>query len=388
MAKGKRHGLILRGETYGFRYKDADGQWREKSCCTANIAEAKNYKEEFERNLRQGTLPTDKAEWSVKQAATLWVEQHAAHLGPAKSKRNEQSLLNQLARRIGDVKLKAVTLDTLKTYQVRRSEEVGNRTVNLELRILVSVLKEANLWGKLKHYHPLKEKESEVGRALTAKQIARLEATAQTNPAWTVVYFAEVLAINTGMRSGEVKRLQLSDVILELRRLRIRREGTKTDSGARLIELNQAALEAATRLYQRAEMLGASEPEHYLLPADMSRHTLGSDPLRGRIGFDPTHHQETFHTAWRSLRKAAGLDGLRFHDLRHSFISMMAERNVPLAVVQSMVGHISPAITRLYTHISTQSARAAVELLNQPAFVDRFVDENGGQKILAGKLLN
>jgi integrase len=155
-----------------------------------------------------------------------------------------------------------------------------------------------------------------------------------------------------------------------------------------LIELNQAALEAATRLYQRAEMLGASEPEHYLLPADMSRHTRASDPLLGRIGFDPTQHQETFHTAWRSLRKAAGLDGLRFHDLRHSFISMMAERNVPLAVVQSMVGHISPAITRLYTHISTQAARAAVELLNQPAFVDRFVDENGGQKILAGKLLN
>jgi hypothetical protein len=41
-----------------------------------------------------------------------------------------------------------------------------------------------------------------------------------------------------------------------------------------------------------------------------------------------------------------------------------------------------------YTHISTQAARAAVELLNHAAFVDRFVDENGDQKILAGKLLN
>ena len=159
------------------------------------------------------------------------------------------------------------------------------------------------------------------------------------------------------------------------------------------MELNQAALEAVTRLYERATLLGASRPDHYLLPADLSKHTGASDPLRGRIGFDPTRHQQKFHSAWGSLRKAAGFDGLRFHDLRHSFITLMAERNVPLPVVQSMVGHMSAAVTRRYTHISSQAARSAVELLDtKPAFVDAFVDnsvdENGGQKNLVGKLLN
>jgi integrase len=54
---------------------------------------------------------------------------------------------------------------------------------------------------------------------------------------------------------------------------------------------------------------------------------------------------------------------LRFHNLRHSFITAMAERNVPLPVVMAMVGHMSPEMTRHYTHISDNASRRAVELL-------------------------
>lgn len=388
MANGKRYGLFLRGGVYGFRYKDADGQWREKSTLTSNIREARRFKEEFERNLRDGTLPTDKAEWTVEQAATLWVQQHAVHLGPVKSKKNELSLLNQLVRRIGTRKLKSITSDVIKSYQSERKEEVAERTINLELRILVSTLKDANLWHPIeKHYKPMKERESEVGQALTVDQLKQLEHTASRNPAWEVAYRCEVLAANTGMRGGEIKRLQLSDVDLEQRRLRIRRQGTKTDAGARLVELNAAALESITRLYERARLLGASEPDHYLLPCDRSSHTSPTDPLRG-LGFDPHHHQLTWRTAWRTLSAAAGLKGLRFHNLRHTFITMMAERNVPLPVVQAMVGHMSAAITRRYTHISSQAARSAVELLDSPKFVDGFVDGKTTKGNLGGKLLN
>ena len=142
-----------------------------------------------------------------------------------------------------------------------------------------------------------------------------------------------------------------------------------------------------TKLYLRAQMLGACSPEHYLLPADLSRHTKNTDPLRDGVGFDVSRHQLSLRSAWRSLRKAAGLDGIRFHDLRHSFISLMAERGVPLAIVQSMVGHMSARMTRYYTHISSQAARQAVELLDQERFVGNLVGKmksaaNGDSKIL------
>jgi hypothetical protein len=55
-----------------------------------------------------------------------------------------------------------------------------------------------------------------------------------------------------------------------------------------------------------AQMLGASHPDPYRLPADLSRHTKNTDPLKRSRGFDPTKHQTSWRTAWRSLRKAAG----------------------------------------------------------------------------------
>lgn len=385
----KRDGLYRRENgIFAFRYKDGAGRWREKYTGEVDRDEALKFKREFEDNLAKGTLPTDKAQWTVEQACTRWVEQHSAHLGSHQAKRNEYCLLRQLVRRLGSRKLKSITLDDLKTYQANRHQEVGECAVNFELRILVRTLKEANLWHPIeKHYKPLKERESDIGRALSLDELRRLEIAAQQNDRWLVAYNAELLAANSGLRGGEIKRLKLGDVDLEARRLRIRRKGTKTAAGARLIELNQAATQACTRLYLRAQALGASDPGHYLLPADLSRHTKASDPVKG-IGFDATQHQQSWRSAWRSLLKAARLEGLRFHDLRHSFISLMAERGVPLAVVQSMVGHLSARMTRYYTHISSQAARQAVELLDRLPIVGKFVGTEPQRKLEAAKLFN
>jgi integrase len=98
----------------------------------------------------------------------------------------------------------------------------------------------------------------------------------------------------------------------------------------------------------------------------------------------------SWNTAWCNLRKAAGFDNLRSHSLRHTFITMMAEGGTPLAVTQAMVGHMSSAITRHYTHISQNAAREAVEKLDRirPGFVDVFVDESLGTVESTPKLLN
>jgi integrase len=169
------------------------------------------------------------------------------------------------------------------------------------------------------------------------------------------------------------------------------------------------------KLYLRASSLGATEPEHYLLPADLSRHTHQTDPLKGQRGFAVQSHQASWRTAWRNLRAAAakavqdaateeGRDltaeeretvglfkRLRFHDLRHTFITLMGERGVPLQVVQAMVGHMSAAMVRHYTHISNRAAREAVELLDKTEtapFVGRFVGKEENQQLVVSKSLN
>jgi hypothetical protein len=52
-----------------------------------------------------------------------------------------------------------------------------------------------------------------------------------------------------------------------------------------------------------------------------------------------------------------------FHSLRHTFVSLCRESNAPLAVVEAIVGHSNPAMTRHYTHIGELAAVQAVAAL-------------------------
>jgi integrase len=54
-----------------------------------------------------------------------------------------------------------------------------------------------------------------------------------------------------------------------------------------------------------------------------------------------------------------------FHSFRHSFVSFCAKAGVPLPVVQAIVGHGNPAITRHYIHIGEESVRQAIDALPQ-----------------------
>ena len=49
-----------------------------------------------------------------------------------------------------------------------------------------------------------------------------------------------------------------------------------------------------------------------------------------------------------------------FHSLRHSFVSLCRAANVPLVVVEALVSHASPAVTRLYSHTGEAAALSAV----------------------------
>ena len=149
----------------------------------------------------------------------------------------------------------------------------------------------------------------------------------------------------------------------------VRRNCSKTDAGARHVELNRDAAEAALRLLSRACSLGSQQPEHFLLPRRLSRIKCGRDA--GKRGYDPTQNQNCWRKAWASLTKKTNLKGLRFHDLRHTFITHMIERGVPVALIQSLVGHVNARMVRHYTHITTGAARNAVALLDSEPILEQ-----------------
>ena len=97
------------------------------------------------------------------------------------------------------------------------------------------------------------------------------------------------------------------------------------------IDVTDDAWEAILELYHRAQKVAASEPNHYVFPACENGH------------IDPTVPQKSWRSAWRSLRKAAGLAHLRFHDLRHHAITELAESEDSEQKIMSLAGHVSDA---------------------------------------------
>lgn len=67
---------------------------------------------------------------------------------------------------------------------------------------------------------------------------------------------------------------------------------------------------------------------------------------------------------WHSIREAAGVD-VRFHDLRHTFASVLASRGASLQIIGKLLGHSSMQTTRRYAHLTEDALRENVALMGQ-----------------------
>jgi hypothetical protein len=116
--------------------------------------------------------------------------------------------------------------------------------------------------------------------------------------------------------------------------------------------VNASAIEAVARMLKRADLLGHAEPGHYLWPACQWGRYVPSKPM---LQWD---------TDWRALRDGAGLNGLRFHDLRHTVITELAEMGVADHVLESISGHLSRRMLEHYSHIRIDAKRQALDALD------------------------
>lgn len=108
----------------------------------------------------------------------------------------------------------------------------------------------------------------------------------------------------------------------------------------------------------------ASERHEYVLPETCALYLRRSDAVTDLV-------KRHFETCGVTTNKpgTGGDSGKRavietgFHSLRHTFVSLCRESNAPLAVVESIVGHSNPAMTRHYTHVGELAAGRAVAAL-------------------------
>ena len=66
---------------------------------------------------------------------------------------------------------------------------------------------------------------------------------------------------------------------------------------------------------------------------------------------------------WNAVRRAAGLEGVRIHDLRHSFASFGAGASLGLPIIGKLLGHAQAATTLRYAHLDVDPLRRAVNAI-------------------------
>jgi integrase len=277
-------GLHKRRDIWHYKLK-IGGKWKEFSTHKTNYQEARKARQQALQDQEQGKLPTDLAKWKFEKASTEWLAGRKKLIAP-KTHRIDKERMKPLLAFFGGMRLCDITSDAVRTYQLGRAGKVSNRTVNLETKVLRMVLRAGRLWSRIvDDFKPLPENKQGPGRALTEEQEKKLFQVAASKPEWEVAYYAATLAANTTARGCEIKGLQLRDVDLLNKTMTIRRASTKTDAGARIIPLNSMACWAVARLRERANKIGATEPDHYLLPAYLYRHTKNGQSAG--LGFDP-----------------------------------------------------------------------------------------------------
>jgi integrase len=262
---------------------DVAGKRRFFSTKTRNYTEARKVRAAAIKAQQENRLPSDLAKWPFEKLLSQVRTDRTPYLAE-NSIRIEKERSKPLLEAFSGKRVCAIDNRAIQDYQKARASQVSARTVNLECKLLRTVMKAAKVWTHIaEEYKPLPEDKRGPGRALELEEERLLLETAREKPEWDAAFLAALASSNTTMRGHELKRLRLQDVDLVDRHVIIRK--SKTKGGERTIPLNAASMWSFARLLERAHALGSSEPEHFLFPGFLYRKTKGTQ-ARG-TGYDP-----------------------------------------------------------------------------------------------------
>jgi integrase len=343
--------LYKRGGTWWSDFS-VNGQRFRLSLDTSDWREAQRQEKEKITDAQQGKIAPSSQQFSrlsFSQAAERFLSQRVVEVS-TNTLSTETDQMKALKAFFGSKPVNRITADDVRSYQAHRHEHGrSNRTINHETGLLQRLLKRARAWHQIAGEIRRLPVSREFGRVLTEEEKTKLLRVAASRPEWQVIRCAAILAFNTTMRSGELKNLRWRDVDFAHRTIMVRR--SKTEAGRRSIPLNANATEAILGQHHRASLVGKVDPEHYVFPACQF----------GKI--DATRPQRSWRSAWESLTKEAGLDGFRFHDLRHHAITELSESQVPDAVIMAIAGHVDRKMLEHYSHVRMEAKRKALEAL-------------------------
>jgi len=243
--------------------------------------------------------------------------------------------IEQFAQYFGSLRLKEITPLKIDSLIQERASVVKPATINREIGVLRHMFVKAIEWGlvmenPVQHVRPLHVEDRRL-RFLSEDEIIRLLEAADRE-----LYPLLQVALNTGMRRGELFKLQWKDIDFRNRFVRV---ADSKNGESRKIPMNQTLEEALKRIPRRLDLV-------FVFP--------------GRTGKGLTNVRRRF----LKTLEAAQIEDFRFHDLRNTFASRLVMKGVDLTTVKELMGHKSIEMTLRYSHLSADHKASAVQRLD------------------------
>jgi len=228
--------------------------------------------------------------------------------------------LRNFARIVGKCNSKQITRNVIDKFILERGPEVKRATLNKDIRNLKTFVywcrENRYLNGNLK-LKELKLEEKPV-KSLNDAQVKNLLKAAQPYPSMKIRI---LLALGTGLRRGDIESLKISDIDFEKNCITTSSRKTRKSMGAR--------------------------PVPAVVTQELKKYLNRSNSEQQKL-FDGSFN----YKRWKKICNKAGLFDLKFHDLRKTFCSVLAQNGISTAVTQKLLEHSSPYLTnKVYTNV-------------------------------------
>ncbi|WP_336810175.1 tyrosine-type recombinase/integrase [Bosea sp. MMO-172] len=281
-----------------------------------------------------------KASPTLKEFGKRFLDEHvASHCKPSTHGEYKRSVELFINPKIGSHRIIDITrADVVSLHQAMKATPYqANRTLGV-LSVMFTV---AHTWGvrtdgvnpcwKVKRYKEVKRE-----CYLTEDELARLGAVLRESNSEREAVNCITLLLLTGCRLGEIQTLKWEYVDFAHGLLRL----PDSKTGAKLVPIGQPVIDYLKSI---AKVSGN--------PYVITGHVDGQ-------------HLTDMQKPWRRLRKRAGLDGLRIHDLRHSFASDALQLGQDLTMIGRLLGHTQVQTTARYAHLKTDPIRKAADTVS------------------------
>ncbi len=269
--------------------------------------------------------------------AGVWRSECFGRLKPNTRRSTDSVLTHQLLPTFGDMPLDRITRKEVMAWFDRYSATApggANRTLDT----LRQILNHAAVHGHLEtnpangiRRNPQRRFNRFLSRDEARRLHAELDRLVAERPGRSAQADIIRLLFYTGCRCSEIRTLRWSEVGTDTLDL------ADSKTGPRKVYLNSKA----RRIIARQPRAGSD----HVFPSPC----------------DPTAPISSVDQMWITLRKRAGIEDVRLHDLRHNFASQAVLNGVPLPTVAKLLGHRQVSMTLRYAHVADRDVEAAAE---------------------------